>query len=104
MCGMQVSIMGLLANDPATVPDVLPWTPCNFNPNRFISGNNIFLAFSGPTEQFRIHEYLSLGARLVYKAPPPTPEECVRGGGADIYSMILPKFIVSLILMNMQMR
>ena len=51
MCGMQVSIMGLLANDPATVLDVLPWTPCNFNPNRFISGNNIFLAFSGPTEQ-----------------------------------------------------
>ena len=30
MCSMQVSILGLLANDPATVSDGLPWTPCNF--------------------------------------------------------------------------
>ena len=25
MCGTQVSILGLLANDPATAPDGLPW-------------------------------------------------------------------------------
>ena len=30
MCGTQVSILGLLENDPATVPDGLPLTPCNF--------------------------------------------------------------------------
>ena len=29
---------------------------------------------------------------------------CVGGGGANSYSMILPQFLVSLILMNMQMR
>ena len=26
MCGTQVSILGVLANDPATVPNGLPWT------------------------------------------------------------------------------
>ena len=30
ICSTQVSILGLLENDPATVPDGLPWTPCNF--------------------------------------------------------------------------
>ena len=29
MC-TQVSILSLLANDPATVPNGLSWTPCNF--------------------------------------------------------------------------
>ena len=29
MC-LYVSILGLLENDPATVPDGLPWAPCNF--------------------------------------------------------------------------
>ena len=56
MRGTQVSISGLLANDPATVPDGLPWTPCKFKSNRLIFGDNIFLAFSGHTDQFRIHE------------------------------------------------
>ena len=54
MCGTQESILGLLANDPATVPDGLP-SLCN--PNRFIFGDNKnFLVFSGPIEQFCIHE------------------------------------------------
>ena len=30
MCSTQVSIFGLLANDPATLPSGLPWTPCIF--------------------------------------------------------------------------
>ena len=30
MCGTKVSILSLLVNDPATVPDRFPWTPCNF--------------------------------------------------------------------------
>ena len=30
MCGTQVSTLGLLANDLATVSDGLPWTSCNF--------------------------------------------------------------------------
>ena len=30
MCDTHVSILGLLANDPATVPDGLPWTSCDF--------------------------------------------------------------------------
>ena len=30
MCGTQVSILVQLANDPAKVPNWLPWTQCNF--------------------------------------------------------------------------
>ena len=31
MCGTKMSILGLLANNPATVADGMPWTPFNFN-------------------------------------------------------------------------
>ena len=64
-------------SDPATVPDWLPWTPCNFMISICIFGDGIFLAFSGPTEQFCIHEELSLGQGKSNKTPLP---RCVWGG------------------------
>ena len=69
MCGTQVSILGLLANE-RDMPLTQIQCPMGChghrenlcNRNRFSFGNNIFLALSDLTKQFRLHEKLSLGA------------------------------------------
>ena len=83
MCGTQVSIFGLLANDPATV------SPIGYhghnavlcNPNRFIFGDNIIFGING---------VIVLGCKVSLISAPPPSEVCLLEG--DNYSMILPLF------------
>ena len=103
MCGTQVSISGLLAKDPATVPDGLPWTPCNFiqyNTNRFIFGDHkIFWYLVVPLTNSASMNNCPLvqGKSNKHPSPPPPLPRCVCGGGGegDSYSMILHLFLLS---------
>ena len=80
MCSTQVSILGLLANDPATVPDGLP---CNYAilcyPNRFIFGDKkIFWYLVDPLNNFASMNNFPW---VQGKSNKPPPEVCVWGGG-----------------------
>ena len=85
MCSTQVLNLGLLANDPATVPDGLPWTPCNFNnPNRFIFGDNKNIWYL----PVPLNNFVSMNncPWVQGKSNKPPPEVCVCGRG-NSYSM-----------------
>ena len=62
MCGTQVLILGLFAKEGDMLLTQLQCPMGCYghhadlcNPNRFSFRDNVFLAFSGPTEQFCIH-------------------------------------------------
>ena len=75
-----MSILGLLANDPATVPDGLPWNHAILcNPNRFIFGDiKNFWYIVIP-----LNNIASMSNCLLVqsKSNKPPPEACVCGGG-----------------------
>ena len=82
MCGAQVSILVLLANGQATVPQMA----CHVhfailcNPNRYIFGDNTFWHLVVPLNNFA---YLSNCPWMQGKSnkPLPSPKVCVWGGG-----------------------
>ena len=92
MCSTQVLILGLLANDPATVPNGLPWNHAILcNPNRFIFGDNKnFWYFLVPLNNFASMNKCPWVQGKSNK--PPLPSRVV--GGGDSYSMILPLFLL----------
>ena len=105
MCGTQVSILGLLANDPATVPNGLPWTSCNLcNPNRVLfRDNKTFWYLVVPLNNFASMSDCPWVQGKSNKLPLPRCV-CVGGGGGEgggnSYSRILPLLQVSLIFIN----
>ena len=91
----QVSILGLLANDQATVPNRLPSAqPILCNPNRFIFGDNkTFWYLVVPFNNFASMNNCPWVQGKSNK-PHPLPR-CVCGGWGNSYSMNLPLFLLS---------
>ena len=92
MCATQVSILGLLANDPATEPGGLPWTPCNLMLIKQVifRDNKNFWYLVVPQNNFESLSKCPLVQGLIR---PPSPEVVVGGGGlfhdySSIFSFI----------------
>ena len=82
MCSKQVLILGLLANDPATVPDGHHAILCN--QNRFIFGDNKnFSYLLVPLNNFASMNNCPWVQGKSNKPPPPS-EVCVCVGGGGI--------------------
>ena len=95
---MQVSILGLLVNDPATVPDGFHGHRAILcNPKRYIFGDNKNFGYLVvPLNNFATISNCPLVQRKSNKPPPPLLGcVCVCVGGANSYSIIVPLFLVS---------
>ena len=83
MCGTQMSIFGLLANDPATVSDGCHGHHAVLcNTNRFFVGDNMNYWYSVvQLKNFASMSNCPLVQNKSYKPPPPSQGVCVGGGG-----------------------